>query len=54
MDSLHCSDCGLVKDLESLFRCIECRKVFCDEHAAYDMGAICTKCFMKDEADKEV
>lgn len=42
-----CSLCGKEKTLDKLFRCADCRQVFCDEHAAYPHGALCESCLAK-------
>lgn len=40
-----CSKCGEEKTLDKLFRCADCYKVFCNEHASYPGMALCLKCY---------
>ena len=40
-----CSKCGAEKTLDKLFRCSDCREVFCNEHSSDPGIALCLDCY---------
>lgn len=39
-----CEECNEKKTLRNLFRCAECARILCDEHACEEGYALCNEC----------